>query len=142
MPTIEGFTPSVAWTTGYGVIAICIIVSLVLTAYEKIQHVRDRKKKAMEAQQPGLADQISKKVLDQFEPRLKDIEVKLDKDKARLDNHEQLFDQIQKTNTEIRDGLHAYGKTMLVLLNHGDFGQSKEVKDASDELTRFLAERV
>lgn len=142
MPSVEGFTPDVFWTTMYGFIALCVLVVIVLNAYEKIRAIRERRKQQIEAQQPGLADQISRKVLEQLEPRFREIEDKLQKDENRLDNHETLFNRIQDTNKEIRAGLHAYGKTMLVLLNHGNFGSSTEVKEATDELNKFLAERV
>lgn len=142
MPNLEGFTPSVLWTTIYGLVAICILVTVVLTAYEKIKGLQDRKLQREEAKQPGLADQISKKVLEQLEPRLKDIEDKLDKDKARIDNHERMLAGVQETSEKVRAGLHAYGKTMLVLLNHSNITNSKEVKEASDELNNFLVEKI
>lgn len=142
MPNVEGLTPSVLWTTLYGFIALCLLVTVVLTAWEKIRSFRERKRLQEEAKTPELADRISQKVLEQLEPRLKDIEEKLDKDKNRIDNHESMLAGMQQTNGAIRSGLHAYGKTLLVLLNHGNFGQSKEVAEAADELNKFLAEQV
>ena len=142
MPNVEGFTPSVFWTTGYGFVAICILVTVVLTAYEKVKAFRDRRAQQEEAKKPGLADQISRKVLEQLEPRFADIESKLGQDKVRIDNHERLLTGVQETSDEVREGLHAYGKTMLVLLNHGNLGDSKEVKEATDELMAFLAKRI
>ena len=142
MPNVEGLTPSVLWTTIYGLVGLCILVTVVLTAYEKVQSFRDKRHQRAEAGKPSLADQISKKVLAELEPRLKDIENKLDNDKTRIDNHEHMLAGLQGTNASIRAGLHAYGKTMLVLLNHGNFGDSREVKEATDELNKFLAEQV
>lgn len=142
MPNVEGFTPSVAWTTIYGFVGLCILITVVLTAYEKIKSLQEKKRRREEEGTPGLADQVSKKVLELLEPRFKDIEEKLDKDKDRIDNHERLLAGVQSTNEEIRAGLHAYGKTMLVLLNHSNVGESKEVKEATDELNKFLAERL
>ena len=142
MPNVEGLTPSILWTTLYGFIAICILVTVVLTAYEKIKALKERKLQQEEARRPGLADQISRKVLEQLEPRFADIEAKLSQDKQRIDNHERLLAGVQETSDEVREGLHAYGKTMLVLLNHGNLGDSKEVKEATDELMAFLAKRI
>ena len=142
MPNVEGFTPQVLWTTLYGFIGICLLITVVLTAYEKVRSIRERRIRIEEAKKPDLADQISKKVLEQLEPRFKEIEEKLNKDKDRLDNHEHMLVGIQETNTAVRAGLHAYGKTMLVMLNHGNLGNSKEVTEAADELNKFLAEQV
>lgn len=142
MPNVEGFTPSVFWTMIYGFIALCILVTVVLTAYEKIRALKDKRMQQEEAKKPGLADQISRKVLEQLEPRFADIEDKLDKDRNRIDNHERMLSGLQETNGAIRAGLHAYGKTMLVLLNYGNLGDSREVKEATDELNKFLAEQV
>lgn len=142
MPNVEGLNPSILWTTVYGFIAICLLVTVVLTAYEKLKALQDRRMQQEEAKKPGLADQISRKVLEQLEPRLADIEDKLSQDKRRIDNHERLLAGAQETSDEVRAGLHAYGKTLLVLLNHGNLGDSKEVKEATDELMAFLAKRV
>lgn len=142
MPNVEGLTPSILWTTLYGLVGICILIAVVMTAYEKISAFREKKAQKEEAKRPGLADQISKKVLEQLEPRFKEIENKLDHDKKRIDNHERLLADIQETSDEVRAGLHAYGKTLLVLLNHSNLASTKEVKEATDELTKFLAERV
>jgi len=142
MPTIEGLSPSVLWTTIYGFIALCLLITIVLTAAEKIRGLREVRKQQREAAQPGLADQISKKVLDQLEPRLNDIENKLKRDKTRIDNHEILLNNMDETNKQIRGGLRAYGKTMLVLLNHGNLGDSKEVREAADALNAFLADQI
>lgn len=141
MPNVEGFTPTVLWTTIYGFIALCILITVVLTAEEKIRKLRQYKKEKRASEQPGLADEISQKVISQLEPRLHEIEEKLDKDKTRLDNHERMISDAKQTNDDIRTGLRAYGKTMLVLLDYGDFGESKELIEAKNELNKFLAER-
>ena len=142
MPTVEGLTPSVLWTTLYGFIALCLLLTIVLTLAEKLRHWRDYKKLRTEAAKPGLADEISRKVLSELEPRFEEIEDKLKSDKNRLDNHERLIREVDTTSRDIRSALRAYGKTMVVILNHGSFGESKEVKEAADALSTFLAERL
>ena len=142
MPNVEGLTPNVLWTTIYGFIALCILVAVVLTAAEKIQFWKDRRARREQERNPRLADEISNKILEQLEPRFKDIEDKLKQDKNRLDNHESLLQDARKTSEEVRNGLRAYGKTMLVLLNHADLGQSREVVEATDALNAFLADQL
>ena len=142
MPNVDAISHDMLWTTLLGIILIFGLITVVLTAIEKIRAHRDYNKRQRELGQPGIADQISKKVLEQLEPRIHEIEIKLSKDKSRLDNHETMLQEAEKTNKEIRSGLRAYGKTMLILLNHGNLGDSKEVKEAADELNAFLADRI
>lgn len=142
MPTVEGFTPQVFWTTIYGVIALCILFMIVYKVYQAICEITDRRRKKKEAEKPNFAEEVSQKVIDKLEPRFKEIEKNLSTDKARLDSHERDLATLKTEHDEIHRGLRAIGKFMLVIGNYGRFGESEEIKDASVELQKFLAEKL
>ena len=142
MPTVEGFTPNVFWTTIYGIIALCILFMIVYKVYDAIHTIMERRRERREAERPDFAEAVSQKVIEKLEPRFREIEDNLSKDKERLDNHETLITGIRDGQTEIHDGLKAICKFMLVMGTYGNFGNSEEVKSASAELQKFLAEKL
>ncbi len=142
MPDIQGMSPEVAWTTLYGIIAIGLIFIVFYNVYNAIHTIVERHRMRKEAQQPDLAEKISAKVIQKLEPRFKDIESKLDNDKNRLDQHDNVIQQIQKGQKDTREGLVAICKTLVVMTNYGDLGNSKEVREASAELNNYLAGRL
>lgn len=142
MPDIQGMSPEVAWTTLYGIIAIGLIFIVFYNVYNAIHTIVERHRMRKEAQQPDLAEKISAKVIQKLEPRFKEIESKLDNDKNRLDRHDNLIQQIQNGQKDTREGLVAICKTLVVMTNYGDLGNSKEVREASAELNNYLAGRL
>lgn len=142
MPNVEGFTPQVAWTTIYGIISICLLFMIVYKVYDAIRNEVERRRRQKEIHEPDLADKISKKVIEKLEPRFQEIEQKLSKDKDRLNSHEQLISKIEQSQSDTKDGLVAICKTLLVIMNYGSFGDSNKVKEASEDLTKYLAERL
>jgi len=142
MPTVEGLRPDILWTTLYGIIALCLLFLIVYRVYDAIHSIRERKKQAKEASMPDFAEKVSQKVIDKLEPRFKEIEQNLNKDKQRLDNHEHMIADYQATNKNLHDGMVAICKFMLVMSNYGDFGHNEKIKEASNELTSYLAEQI
>lgn len=142
MPGVENFTPQVLWTTIYGLLALCILFMVVYKVYDAIHTIIDRRKHKKEAEKPSFAEEVSQKVIDKLEPRFAEIEKNLAKDKSRLDNHETMLSSMQIEHKEIHEGLRAICKFMLVIGNYGKFGDSEEIKDASAELQKFLAEKL
>lgn len=142
MPTVEGFTPQVAWTTLYGIFAICLLFLILYRVYEAIRTIRDRKKQEREAHMPDFADKVSQKVIEKLEPRFEEIEKNLNKDKERLDNHEHLIADYQATQKNLHSGMVAICKFMLVLSNYGSFGTNDHIKEATKDLTDYLAEQI
>lgn len=142
MPDIQGMSPEVAWTTLYGIIALGLLFIVFYNVYNAIHTILERHRLKKEAEEPDLADKISVKVIEKLEPRFKDIESKLDNDKIRLDRHDLLIQQIQQGQRDTRDGLVAICKTLVVMTNYGDLGNSNEVREASAELNKYLAGRV
>ncbi len=143
VPAIEGITPNDLWTTIYTILALCVLFMVVYKVFDAIRNEIERRKRKKEAQAPDLADKISRKVIEKLEPRFQEIEKNLNKDKSRLDNHDLILSDMQAGQQDVRDGLVAVCKTLLVILSYGDFGQnSKEVKEATADLTNFLAGRL
>lgn len=142
MPGVEGFTPSVFWTTLYGLFAFCILFILCYNVYNAIHTIRQRRKEQKESEAPDFAEKVSQKVIDKLEPRFEEIEKNLDKDKKRLESHEALIENINKGQKEIHDGLSAIAKFMLVISNYGNIGENDRVKEASMELQRYLTEKL
>ena len=86
MPSVEGITPQILWYTIIGLVGIGSVIVLgdkVLEVFRKKKE-RDELKKQPEN---TLADSISRKVLDNLEPRFGEIYKKLANDRVRLDEH-------------------------------------------------------
>lgn len=142
MPTVEGLTPAILWYMVYGLIACGLIFLIGFRVYDAIHTLAERRRQKKEAEKPDFADKVSKKVIKELGPRLEEIESNLAKDKKRLETHEQLITGMQTGQKEIHDGLSAIAKFMLVISNYGNLGNSEEVKKASVELQKFLAEKL
>lgn len=142
MPTVEGFTPNVAWTTLYGIVALGLLFLIGYRIYDAIHTILERKREREETEKPDFAEEVSRKVIEKLEPRFAKIEENLDKDKNRLDNHESVLSGMKNTQQEIRDGLTAICKFMLIIGTYGDFGDNEKVRDANADLQKYLAERL
>ena len=142
MPTVEGLTPQITWTTLYGIVALGLLFLIGYRVYDAVHTIVVRRKQRRQAHEPDFADKVSQKVIDKLEPRFKKIEENLDKDKTRLDNHETTLNAIHVSNIEIHDGLTAICKFMLTISTYGNIGDNDKVKEASAELQKFLAERL
>lgn len=142
MPTVEGFTPQIAWYTLYGLFALALLFLIGFRVYDAIHTMAERRRQKKESEKPDFADKVSQKVVKELEPRLKEIEANLAKDKKRLETHEQLIMGMQSRQIEIHDGLSAICKFMLVISTYGNIGENEKVKEASAELQKFLAEKL
>lgn len=142
MPTVEGFTPQVLWTTIYGLVAICILFMIGYKVYDSIRNEIERKRKIKASKEPDFADRVSTKVLENLEPRFQEIEKNLTKDKLRLDNHEKLIADNQRSQQDTRSGLIAICKTLLVITSPDDSDNADKFKEAHAELMKFLAGRL
>lgn len=142
MPTVEGLTPAILWYMLYGLFAVALLFLIGFRVYDSVHTLAERRKQRREAEKPDFAEQVSKKVVKELEPRLKEIESNLAKDKKRLETHEQLITGMQSGQKEIHDGLSAIAKFMLVISTYGSIGDNDKVKEASAELQKFLAEKL
>ena len=142
MPTVEGFTPEVAWTTLYGFLALCLLFLIGFRVYDAFHTIIERRRQRKESEKPDFAKKVSKQVITELGPRLDDIEENLRKDKARLEAHERLIENIERGQSDVHDGLTAIAKFMLVISTYGNIGNNEKVKEASADLQKFLAERL
>lgn len=142
MPTVEGFTPQIAWYTLYGFFALALLFLIGFRVYDAIHTLAERRRQKKESEQPDFADKVSKKVITELAPRFEDIEKKLARDNMRLDKHESMINDIKGSHKEIHDGLSAICKFMLVISTYGNIGNDEKVKEASAELQKFLAEKL
>ena len=143
MPTVEKFTPTVFWTTLYGLLALCILFMIVYRVYDAIRTIIERRKQKREAEKPDFAEAVSQKVIDKLEPRFKEIERNLAKDKSRLDNHELIVSGLQESQKSMQEGLVAICQYLMAMAQYGNVGgDSKEMKDATANMTQFLATRI
>lgn len=142
MPTVEGFTPEVAWTTLYGFLALCLLFLIGFRVYDAFHTIIERRRQRKESEKPDFARKVSKQVIAELDPRLADIEENLRKDKARLEAHERLIENIERGQSDVHDGLTAIAKFMLVISTYGNIGTNEKVKEASADLQKFLAEKL
>lgn len=142
MPTVEGFTPEVAWTTLYGFLALCLLFLIGFRVYDAFHTILERRRQKKESEKPDFARKVSKQVIAELDPRLADIEENLRKDKARLEAHEKLIENMERGQSDVHDGLTAIAKFMLVISTYGNIGTNEKVKEASAELQKFLAEKL
>lgn len=143
MPTVENFTPTVFWTTIYGVLAICILFMIVYRVYDAIRTIMERKRQKAEAAKPDFAEAVSRKVIEKLEPRFKEIEANLGRDKSRLDNHDVIISGIQQGQSETREGLVAICKYLMAIAQYTSIGNdSKELKAATSDMTQYLATKI
>lgn len=143
MPTVEGFTPAILWTTIYGLMALCLLFMIVYKVYDAIRTIMERRRQKREAEKPDFAEAVSQKVIEKLEPRFNEIEKNLAKDKSRLDNHEAVISGLQQAQQETRDGLVAICKYLVAMTQYGNTGvESKEMKDATAEMMQYLATKI
>jgi hypothetical protein len=143
MPTVEGFTPAVLWTTLYGFIALCLLFMIVYKVYDAIRTIMERNKKKKESERPDFAEEVSQKVIDKLEPRFKRIEENLDRDKSRLDGHDLILSDAKKAHAETRDGLVAICKYLMAITQYSNLGGSNpKMEEATAEMTQYLATKI
>lgn len=142
MPTVEGLTPQILWYMLYGLFAVCLLFLIGYRVYDAIHTMAERRRHKKEAEKPDFAEKVSKQVIKELGPRLEQIESNLEKDKKRLETHEQLITGMQTGQKDIHEGLSAIAEFMLVITNYGNLGDSDEIKKASVDLQKFLAKKL
>ena len=104
---------------------------------------RKRRQEEIQAQQPDLADKVSKKVLSSLEPRLAAIEKDLKKDKNRLDNHELILSSMQESQKDVRKGFGALFGVIVAASRTGSFDSTEpEMKTAIGKMNDYLLGRL
>lgn len=149
MPTLEGLTPTVLWTTLFGILCIISISLICFEVYKAGVFVKDRRnsrklaeKQKFEAQKPDFAEKVSKTVIAELRPRFEEIEENLSKDKKRLEIHESSIASMKEGQDEIHDGLSAIAKFMLAMSLYGGIEHNDKMKEANMELQKYLTDKL
>lgn len=143
MPTVEGFTPNVFWTTIYGMLCLCILFMIVYKVYEAICTILERKRHKKELEKPDFAEEVSQKVIEKLEPRFKKIEANLATDKSRLDGHSLLISEMQESQQNTKNGLVAICNYLMAIVQFGNISSDNdEMKKATSEMNKFLASMI
>jgi len=89
-----------------------------------------------------LADEISKKVLDNLESRFADIDRKFANDKQLLETHTRQIGEINKRVDSLETGQKAQCRGILALLNHElHNGNTDEMEEAKKVIVNSLIEK-
>ena len=142
MPTVEGLTPQIIWYMLYGIFAVALLFLICFRVYDAVHTLTERRRQKKESAKPDFAEKVSKQVIKELGPRLEQIESNLEKDKKRLETHEQLISSMQSGQKDVHEGLSAIAEFMLVITNYGNLGDSEEIKKASVDLQKFLAKKL
>ena len=147
MPEMKGLTLDGVWQfLCYGVTMFIIFLGIykgVCFIMDRRRDQRKRRQEELQAQQPDLADKVSKKVLSSLEPRLAAIEKDLKKDKNRLDNHELILSSMQESQKDVRKGFGALFGVIVAASRTGSFDSTEpEMKTAIGKMNDYLLGRL
>ena len=135
MQPIEGITPEAIWTflgVLAGLAALYVLYGKVRETYQKNKQMKD----------PGLADEISKKVMEKLEPRFQEINRKLANDKTIIDEHTQKIADITRQNDTIESGQRVLCRGVLALLSHEINGNSDDkLREAWTGINNYLIDK-
>lgn len=135
---IEGITPAMLWNFVLVLLGICAVVILIYKVIEIMRKEHERKEQKNRLGDKDLTDEIADKVLAKLEPRFKDIEEKLDKDKNRLDNHESSIRSLNGSIDSIKEGMQVTADALTAILDHElHNGNSDQMQRARDELQKY-----
>lgn len=139
LPAIEGFTPDMLWIF---LIVLIGLAALFVLAYKVVDIVRkevERKKERKQAEKPELADEISSKVIQLLEPRMSEIDRKLENDKSVLDMHTRQINALGTRTDTQESGILALSMGVLALINHTLYdGNSDELTNAKTEINNYV----
>lgn len=151
MQTIEGITPGSLWTFAAVAVGLLTIALLVFKLIEFIQGQKDRKvrREDRRAELDSLAQEISRKVTADLEPRFKAVEGeiaevnrKLENDKQRLDGHERTLNGISESQKDSTEGFAVLAGALLAVLDHElHNGNDGQMTEARNELNKYLTHR-
>ena len=135
---IEGITPTMLWNFVLVLLGICAVVILIYKVIEIMRKEHERRNQRTRLEDHGLTDEIADKVLEKLEPRFKDIESKLDKDKTRLDNHESAIRSVNSAIDTIKEGMEVTCNALAEVLDHElHNGNTEQMQAASAELRKY-----
>ena len=139
LPAIEGFTPDMLWIF---LIVLIGLAALFVLAYKVVDIIRtevERKKERKQAEKPELADEISSKVIQLLEPRMSEIDRKLENDKSMLDMHTRQINALSTRTDKQESGILALSMGVLALINHTLYdGNTDELTNAKTAINDYV----
>lgn len=139
LPAIEGFTPGMLWIF---MVVLIGLAALFVLGYKVVDIVRkeiERKKERKEAEKPELADEISSKVIQLLEPRMSEIDRKLENDKSMLDMHTRQINALGTRTDKQESGILALSMGVLALINHTLYdGNADELTNAKTAINDYV----
>lgn len=135
---IEGITPAMLWDFVLVLLGLCAVIVTVYKVVEIIRKEHERKEEKARRNGKDFTDEIAEKVLAKLEPRFKEIDEKLDRDKKRLEVHESYINQINTALSSIREGMEVSCNALAEVLDHElHNGNGSEMEKASAELRKY-----
>lgn len=130
MQPIEGITPDMLWTfilvlAGLG--ALIVLGDKVLDVWRKYK----ARKAIKDGPEGQLAENISKRILAELEPRLQGIEEKLKNDNRRLDIQSQQIAVLEANNADGKEARKIILSTCRALASHEINGNSVDKLSAA-----------
>ena len=139
LPVIEGFTPDMLWIF---LIVLIGMAALFVLAYKVVDIIRkevERKKERKQAEKPELADEISSKVIQLLEPRMSEIDRKLENDRSMLDMHTRQINALGTRTDKQESGILALSMGVLALINHTLYdGNTDELTNAKTAINDYV----
>ena len=118
------------------------LAALFVLAYKVVDIIRkevERKKERKQAEKPELADEISSKVIQLLEPRMSEIDRKLENDRSMLDMHTRQINALGTRTDKQESGILALSMGVLALINHALYdGNSDELTNAKTAINDYV----
>lgn len=141
VPTIEGIAPADAWGALKVFLALCAVVVVIDKALDVWRKYKARKA-INDGPEGQLAENISKRVLSELEPRFMSIESKLATDKGRLDAHTQQIAALEANDAVAKKERKLIMHCEKAMIQHEISGNSIEnLKKAVTEIDNYLIEK-
>lgn len=141
VPTIEGIAPADAWGALKVFLALCVVVVVIDKALDVWRKYKARK--AINAGPEGkLAENISKRIIAELEPRFQSIESKLSNDNRRIDAHSQQLETMEANYADSAEARKIILAGVKAILSHEINGNSTDkLKSALAEIDDYLINR-
>lgn len=152
MPSIQGFTPDMLWTTMIVIIGICAVLATVYKVIEIFRKEKDFRAHQIResAGTDNVAQEVTRQVVRDLEPRFEAIEREIEKvreklnvDKTRLDVQSESIHSVMISQRDIGEGFSAMCMALIAVLNHElHNGNADEMQKAADDLHIYLVRQA
>jgi uncharacterized protein HemX len=144
IPIETVLTPTSVWNAAAVIVALLAVVVLVYKVIEigRKEHERKLKQRTIGTGGKDLTDEIAEKVMAKLEPRLANIEAKLQRDKNRLESHEIAISNILETQKDTMKYQEVSCQALIAVLDHElHNGNEDQMQTARDAMNNYLIHR-